>query len=249
MSSPDGTTQARPEPGRAVRRGRPRKGSEQLSRPAIVQATLTAIDALGVQAVSMRTVAATLRVDAKSLYNHVDGKDGLLDAVAEHLLGTITIPQRAGDTRQDLRAIAYAFRNSALAHPEAATLVLTRQLSSPTALAPTEAVLQVLGAAGFSAEESVSLLRMLVATLTGTLLRELQADATFGAIHSTADRQARLENSGLPAVARAAARIARFDRDAEFEFTVNAAIDAVLIRHPHRDRAGRAVRGTAPGGG
>lgn len=216
-------------PDRSTRRGRPPKGVAQLSREAIQEATLTAIDSLGVSALSMRGVAKILGVDAKSLYNHVEGKDGLLDAVAEHILGTIAIPDRTGDPRNDLRAIAHAFRAAALAHPEAATLVLTRQLSSPVSLAPTEAVLQVLGAAGFSPDGSVPVLRMLVATLTGTLLRELQAGPAFGAAESIADRQAALAGSGLPAVARAAAWIARFDRDAEFEFTVNTAIDAVLV--------------------
>lgn len=197
-----------------------------------MDATLAAIDTVGVSAVSMRGVAKILGVDAKSLYNHVEGKDGLLDAVAEHILGTITIPQRTGDTRADLRAIAHAFRASTLAHPEAATLILTRQLSSPASLAPTEAVLQVLDIAGFAPEESVPLLRMLVATLTGTLLRELQAGPAFGSADGIADRLAALGNSGFPAVAMAAARIARFDRAAEFEFTINAAIDAVLARRP-----------------
>ncbi|NUT50476.1 MAG: TetR family transcriptional regulator, partial [Saccharothrix sp.] len=71
-----------------ARRGRPPKGESRLSREAIVQATLRVIDAEGVSAVSMRAVGRVLGVDAKSLYNHVDGKDGLLDAVAEHILGS-----------------------------------------------------------------------------------------------------------------------------------------------------------------
>jgi AcrR family transcriptional regulator len=216
---------------RSARRGRPPKGAAQLSREAILDATLTAIDTLGVSVVSMRGVAKILGVDAKSLYNHVEGKDDLLDAVAEHILGTVVIPCRTGNTREDLRAIAHAFRAGALAHPEAATLVLTRQVSSPAGLAPTEAVLQVLDAAGFSPDESVPLLRMLVATLTGTLLRELQAGPAFGVGAGIAEREAALTTSGLPFLARAAARIARFDRQAEFEFTINAVIDAVLIRH------------------
>ncbi|HEX4813105.1 MAG TPA: TetR family transcriptional regulator, partial [Nonomuraea sp.] len=155
-----------------ARRGRPPKGESQLSREAIVQATLKVIDADGINAVSMRAVGRVLRVDAKSLYNHVDGKDGLLDAVAEHIVGTIALPELTGDPRVDLRAIAYAFRERALAHPEAASLVLTRQLASLEGLAPVEAVLAVLRDAGCPTDESVHLLRMLVAAVIGTLLRE-----------------------------------------------------------------------------
>ncbi|NKE63928.1 helix-turn-helix transcriptional regulator, partial [Lentzea sp. PSKA42] len=85
-----------------TRRGRPR--TPLLSRESIVAATLRVIDEEGVAAVGMRSVARALGVDAKSLYNHVDGKDGLLDAVAEQLLGGLVLPSRTGDARRDLHA-------------------------------------------------------------------------------------------------------------------------------------------------
>ncbi|REH43459.1 regulatory TetR family protein [Kutzneria buriramensis] len=215
-----------------ARRGRPPKGESQLSRDAIVRATLRVIDADGVAAVSMRAVGRVLGVDAKSLYNHVDGKDGLLDAVTEHVLGGMVLPGRTGDVRADLRAIAYAFREPALAHPEAAALVLTRQLGSLEALAPVEAVLAVLRDAGCPAEESVHLLRMLVATLVGALLREVNAGPTYGTtdLAGIAQRRAVLAGSGLPAVASAAPYLARFDGAAEYEFAVDLALDALVAR-------------------
>ncbi|MFD4638915.1 TetR/AcrR family transcriptional regulator [Lentzea sp. NPDC058436] len=209
-----------------TRRGRPR--TPLLSRESIVAATLQVIDAEGVAGVGMRSVARALGVDAKSLYNHVDGKDGLLDAVAEQLLGGLVLPEPTGDARHDLHAIATAFRSRALAHPGAAPLVLTRQLSSLEGLAPVDAVLAVLLAAGATPEQSVHLLRMLLATLIGTLLRELSAAPAFGG--DDGERRRALETSGLPAVVRTAPHLAEFDRDAEFEHTVDLAITAVLDR-------------------
>ncbi|MFC4082199.1 TetR/AcrR family transcriptional regulator [Amycolatopsis samaneae] len=216
----------------AVRRGRPPKGESRLSREAIVRATLRVIAADGVAAVSMRAVGRVLGADAKSLYNHVDGKEGLLDAVAEHLLGAMALPEPTGDPRADLRAIAHAFREQALAHPGAASLVLTRQLASFEALAPVEAVLAVLRDAGCPAGESVHLLRTLLATLIGTLLREVDAGPTYGTtdVAALARRRSVLAGSGLPAVSRAAAQLARFDADTEFEFTVELALDALVAR-------------------
>ncbi|SER46985.1 TetR/AcrR family transcriptional regulator [Lentzea albida] len=209
-----------------TRRGRPR--TPLLSRESIVAATLQVIDAEGVAGVGMRSVARALGVDAKSLYNHVDGKDGLLDAVAEQLLGGLVLPAPTGDARHDLHAIATAFRSRALAHPGAAPLVLTRQLSSLEGLAPVDAVLSVLLAAGAAPEQSVHLLRMLLATLIGTLLRELSAAPAFGG--DDGERRRALEASGLPAVVTTAPHLAAFDRDAEFEHTVDLAITAVLDR-------------------
>ncbi|MCX2947413.1 TetR/AcrR family transcriptional regulator [Lentzea sp. NEAU-D7] len=210
----------------APRRGRPR--TPLLSRDSIVAATLRVIDTEGVAGVGMRSVARALGVDAKSLYNHVDGKDGLLDAVAEHLLGGLVLPEPTGDAHRDLRAIAQAFRARALAHPGAAPLVLTRQLSSLEGLAPVDAVLKVLLAAGAGAEEAVHLLRMLLATLIGTLLREVSAAPAFGG--DDGERREALQASGLPAVVRTAPHLAEFDRDAEFEYAVDLAVTAVLAR-------------------
>jgi AcrR family transcriptional regulator len=218
------------------RRGRPPRGATQLSRAAIIAASLAVIDADGVDAVSMRSVARTLAVDAKSLYNHVRGKDDLLDGVAEQLLGSLTFPDPTGDVRRDLHAIAYAFRERALLHPAAAPLVLTRQLGSWEGLAPVDAVLGVLRRAGCPPEEAVHLLRTLVATLIGTLLREVSAGPTFGVADRAgiAARRDALDRSGLPAVQEVSAHLARFDRDAEFAFTVDLAVDAVMARVDYR---------------
>ncbi|GAA3045926.1 TetR/AcrR family transcriptional regulator C-terminal domain-containing protein [Gordonia defluvii] len=218
----------------SARRGRPPRGQATLSKELIVEATLQVIDSAGIGGVSMRAVAGGLGVDAKSLYNHVDGKDGLLDAVAEALLGAVDLPSPTGDLRADLMGVAQAFRRRALAHPEAASLVLTRQLSSFDGLAPVEAVLRALGDAGFLAEESVHLLRAVLATVIGTLLREVNAGPTYGTVDTTGieQRTAALQSSGLPAVASAASSLAIFDADKEFEYAMEFSVGAVLQRAP-----------------
>ncbi|WP_062993395.1 TetR/AcrR family transcriptional regulator [Nocardia anaemiae] len=216
----------------STRRGRPPKGAGQLTRAAIVEATLEVIDRDGVGAVGMRGVARVLGVDPKSLYNYVDGKDGLLDAVTEHLLASIELPSRSGDLRADLRAIADAFRARALAHPAASALVLTRQLASVAGLAPIQAVLEVLRAAGCDPDEAVHLMRTLLAALIGTLLREVNAAPVYGTSDTAgiAARRAILEESGLPAVAEAAPYLARFDSQVEFDYAMDLALDAVTAR-------------------
>ncbi len=85
-------------------------------------------------------------------------------------------------------------------------------------------MLAVLRGAGAEAEEAVHMLRMLLAALIGTLLREVSA------AFESDDREDTLAASGLPALAEAAPHLARFDREAEFEYTVELAIAAVLQR-------------------
>lgn len=211
------------------RRGRPPKAQAQLSRTAIRDAALAVIDAEGIGAVSMRSVSRTLGVDAKSLYHHVDGKDDLLDTVAEYILEQLRMPESTESIEADLRALAYEFRRVTLAHPEAAPLVLTRQLASLAGLAPIEAVLTVLRRTGRTPEEAVHLLRTVLATLVGTLLREVSAGPTFGTddADGIAERRHALEASGLPRVALAAPHLARFDREREFEYTVDLIVDVI----------------------
>lgn len=139
-----------------------------------------------------------------------------------------------GDLRTDLAGVAHAFRAAALAHPRAATLVLTRQVQSLAALAPTQSILDVLLTAGFAADEAVHLLRSLLATLIGTLLREFDAAPTFGMTdaEAIARREAGLAACGLSAIAAVAPELARFDADAEFAYMIGLSIDAVEARLP-----------------
>lgn len=214
------------------RRGRPPKDSAQLTRSTIREAALTVIDDDGIAAVSMRSVSRLLGVDAKSLYHHVADKDDLLDAVAEHLLGQLRPPAPTGDLRTDLRALAHEFRRVTLAHPEAASLVLTRQMSTAAGLTPVEAVLSILRRAGADPEHAVRLTRVLVATLIGMLLREVSAGPTFGSADPAdiAARQSELENSALTEVVACAPFLARFDRDEEFASGVHLVVDFVAFQ-------------------
>ncbi|MEV6323995.1 hypothetical protein AB0M45_22795 [Nocardia sp. NPDC051787] len=99
-----------------------------------------------------------------------------------------------------------------------------------------EAVLVVLRDVGCPPDESVHLLRAFVATLIGTLLREVNAGPTYGTTDTAgiARRQSILENSGLPAVATAAQHLARFDGAAEYEFAMSLALDALPARLANR---------------
>jgi len=216
----------------APRRGRPPKALAQLTRSTIREAALTVIDHEGIAAVSMRSVSRRLGVDAKSLYHHVADKDDLLDAVAEHLLGQLRPPTPTGELQTDLRALAHEFRRVTLAHPEAATLVLTRQMSTLAGLTPVSALLAILRRAGAGPEHAVRLTRVLVATVVGMLLREVSAGPTFGSGKPAdiAARQSELAGSALPEVVACAPFLARFDRDEEFASGVDFVVDFVSFQ-------------------
>lgn len=204
------------------RRGRPPKDAGSLSRERILREALALVDEEGLDAVSMRKLARRLGVDPMSLYNHVDGKDALLDGIAEVLLAAIPAPPRDADLRETMSALAHGFRAAMLGHARAAPLVLTRRLASMTALAPVEAVLAPLLAAGFPPDRAVHGLRTVLAFLIGTLMREVEAAPTY-----RGRRLADLEGAGLPAVSAAAPFLAVCDHEAEFEFGLRILLDAL----------------------
>ncbi|OBB84386.1 TetR/AcrR family transcriptional regulator [Mycolicibacterium peregrinum] len=241
--------EANTEPPTVPRRGRPPRAEAALTRAAIRDAALHVIDTDGIAAVSMRSVSRLLGVDAKSLYHHVASKDDLLDAVAEHILEKLQTPVFSGDLAADLRALAYEFRRVTTAHPEAATLVLTRQLTGYAALAPIEAVLATLGRHGASPEHAVHLMRALVATLVGALLREVSAGPTFGSEDPAGiDRRRHdLRASGLPEVSRAAPYLAVYDRDQEFAATVDYVVQSVSTSIKHLEDPAPAEKEQEPG--
>ncbi len=72
-----------------------------LNRALIAETALSLIDERGLDQLSMRKLGAELGVEAMSLYNHVDNKDDLLDAVADRLYERILdIPLQAYQSRR-----------------------------------------------------------------------------------------------------------------------------------------------------
>src|SRR5690242_7064299 len=63
--------------------GRPRVGQERLSREAILTAALQLVDDEGIDALTMRRLAATLGVNPMSLYHHLPNKAAVLAGLAE----------------------------------------------------------------------------------------------------------------------------------------------------------------------
>jgi AcrR family transcriptional regulator len=128
-----------------------------LTRERIVDAGLALADGHGLEAVSMRRVAGMLGVKAMSLYNHVDGKDALLDGMLESVLGEVRLPESSADWEDELRRCAISLHDAIRRHPWASTLAMAPAMF-PSALGARaryiEAILRTLREAGFTAEQA-----------------------------------------------------------------------------------------------
>jgi AcrR family transcriptional regulator len=124
---------------------------QPLTRTLIFETGIAIADAEGIDAITMRRVAATLNVQAMSLYNHVSNKRDLLDGMAAHLLATLAVPDIAAMSWRELAGrVGRAYRQLGLDHPALYPYVLERPFGSPESLATLDAFLNVFREAGFS---------------------------------------------------------------------------------------------------
>ena len=95
-----------------------RANGSPLGRGQIVRAAIDLIDEEGIDALSMRKLAARLGVGVMSLYWHVDRKDDLLELVGDAIFGEMTLPDEpTGDWRADLSLVATETRAVFARHP------------------------------------------------------------------------------------------------------------------------------------
>ncbi|RKS73489.1 TetR family transcriptional regulator [Actinomadura pelletieri DSM 43383] len=93
------------------------------SRARITEAAIRVADADGLDAASMRRIAAELGTGAMSLYRYVPSRGDLLDLMADHVLAEMEVPDRpSGDWRADLTLIADRTRALWHRHPWLAVL-------------------------------------------------------------------------------------------------------------------------------
>jgi AcrR family transcriptional regulator len=121
-----------------------------LTRERVVAEALAVIAQDGVQALTMRRLAARLGVVPGALYRHVRNKQQLHDLVLDNVLAEVDLhlDLSLGWTDQ-LKAVAHRLRQVLEDHPGVADILKTRDPLGPHSLALAEAFLGPLRAAGF----------------------------------------------------------------------------------------------------
>jgi AcrR family transcriptional regulator len=205
----------------------------QLSRERIITAAIEMIEREGVEAVSMRRIAALLDCGVMSLYNHVPSKAALLDDVADRIMSSIEPVTAPGASWEDqVRAQARAFQAIARRYPRSTMLVVHRQRTSASSLRPIENALATLREAGFGGTEAVLIMRSFVGFILGSLLREVGVTpATVGQAETAAPRPVASPEE-FPTVASLAAELTRHDPDEDFEFGLDLLVHAISARLP-----------------
>lgn len=211
-----------------------------LTRERILEAAMALADADGLDALTMRRLAADLGVEAMSLYHHVPNKDALLDGIVDAIIGEVnhaTGEDTDTDWRAALRDRCLAARDVMVRHPWAPGLIGTRTTIPTSVVFYYEGVLGLLVKGGFSYALAHKALHALGSMPLG-FVQELFSPAATGGSLDVDAAEAELEElaAELPhMMAMVAAEIHANDGDVlgwcdsrvEFEFTLDLLLDGL----------------------
>lgn len=193
-----------------------------LTTEAIATATLAVIDRAGIDGLTMRAVAAELGMATMSLYRYVADRTELEALVVDHVLAGLDMTPPAGeDWRGQLASLLERVRAAVRAHHELVPLLLRHRHSSPASVRWIEAMLTVLGDAGFTGTRRVVAQRTLVAYLLGVLQNQYYGPLSGAGTTAMAG----LSTRDYPALAETAAAAAGLPAEEEFRLGL-----AVVLR-------------------
>jgi AcrR family transcriptional regulator len=149
-----------------------RRPRAALSRDRVLAAAVALADEIGIEALSMRKLGQSLGVEAMSLYNHVAGKDALLDGMIDAVFAEIELPTPDVGWRAAMRQRAISVRAALRRHRWAISLMQSRTAPGPSTLAHHDAVIGVLRAAGFTVAQTAHAFSALDSYIYGFALQE-----------------------------------------------------------------------------
>jgi AcrR family transcriptional regulator len=218
---------------------RDRPAKAPLSEDAIVDAALALTRTEGLDAVTMRRVAAELDTGAASLYVYVRNRDELLRAMMDRVAGTV--PPIAADPerwREQAHDLMRGLRDALEAHPGLASVLTGEPPTTENALAGAESLLGILLAGGITSQDAAwavdILMLIMTATATEADLRRA-AGRTTEADRDDAIAQIRDIFAGLPAtrfpllIAHASELVAGAGEE-RFRFAIDTFLDGLAAR-------------------
>jgi len=139
-----------------------KKRATRLTKEELVERALAIVDAEGLEALTMRRLAADVGVEAASLYHHLPNKDALLEAVLVRARSEMRIPDPIPEDWRDLMEVIFnEYRRILAAHPNLISLAGRRVESDP------DSGLVYLTQIGFSDDMAVELWQSVIAFIVG----------------------------------------------------------------------------------
>ncbi len=222
---------------------RDRPAKAPLSEDAVVNAALAILQSDGLEAVTMRRVAAALDTGAASLYVYVSGREGLLQAMLDRV--TATIELEAPDParwRAQLHSLLVRLHRALIAHPGIAAMTLADSPTTDAVLLLTENLLGILLAGGIDPQGAAWACDIFVLLVTAAAreddVRRPRGRGDDGGRREQADEIyktfAGLPPDRFPLIAAHAAQMVAGDGDERFRFAIDVVIEGLVTRSARR---------------
>lgn len=179
----------------------------RLNRDRLVDAALDLVDSDGAEALSMRVLADRVDRQVSSLYNHISGRDDLIEAMRARIVADIDVSafaavgstasaeSTAGGVTWDvaLELWARSYLRAFAAHPNLIRLLATTSIRDRSTYAMYDVVVAGLRRGGWPESEVIAVVRTVEAHVLGSaldivapgdLLAQEAADEEFPAVHS-----------------------------------------------------------------
>ena len=207
---------------------------QPLTRERIIQAAVDLTDDRGLDALSMRKLGAALGVEAMSLYNHVGGKEDILDSMVEYLFNSIGPIDTTAGWQPTVRGAALAAKRAFASHPWSITLITTRQTLSEGSFAVMDAMIGMLLAEGYSTKTAHHAWHAIASHVMGYAFQEI--NSLFG---QTGDpEQEDIEgliakySKQFPSLAAIGEHLMCCSYDEEFEFGLDLILNGIAAIKP-----------------
>lgn len=141
-----------------------------VTREAIMRAALALVDEHGADALSVNRVAAALGVKGPSLYNHISGRDEVVDGIRELIVGEMALDPSITPWTAAVDGWARSYRAAFAAHPRAVPLLAARPVRSRAALHAYADAFTVLRRAGWPEDRLLPLVHAVEYFLLGSVL-------------------------------------------------------------------------------
>jgi AcrR family transcriptional regulator len=193
---------------RDARLGRRRPRADGLRIEQIVEAALALVDDEGLDALTVRRLAARLETGSATLYRHFASRDELLVLLVDRVIGEVRFAQADAPGRTKVEHLSTELRRVLMDHPDLVPALRAAPLLGPNARHGSEQAVIAFLDAGYPAEVAVPAYLALVDYVLGTVffdtgrLAEWQADAAeahlAGPLRPSSDARVRaLQEQGL----------------------------------------------------
>jgi AcrR family transcriptional regulator len=214
---------------------RDRPAKAPLSEGAIIDAALAITRAEGLDAVTMRRVAAELDTGAASLYVYVRNRDELLRAMMDRVVGTVPAivpdPERWRAQAHDLMR---GLRDALEAHPGLASVLTGEPPTTENALVGAESLLGILLVGGIASQDAawaVDILMLIVtATATEADIRRAAGDGAEVDVLRIHDTFVALPATRFPLLVSHASELVAGAGDQRFSFAIDTFLDGLVAR-------------------